>query len=336
MTILLAILKNFQLREDQDRERKRLFRLIKKLVKWENVNNEQVLGEARAEILKSTDGSPPPVLDPFCGGGSIPLEAQRLGLKAYGSDLNPVAVLITKAMIEIPPRFAGRSPVNPDAQDTLVRSQAWKGTTGLAEDVRYYGEWMRHEAEKRIGHFYPKVKLPREHGGGEATVIAWLWARTVQCPNPACGAWMPLVKQFWLSKKAGKKAWAEPVGDSVNKRVQFEVKNGDGIPPEGTVNRRGARCIICSEAVSFDHVRTEGKAKRMGQQLMAMVVEGNRKRIYLSPCKEHVKIANRAKPIGIPDANLPHNPRDFKTPNYGMTSLRRSFFSSPTDCADHL
>ena len=186
---------------EQERERERLFDLIREMVKWENINNEHILEKARAEILKSTDGNPPPVLDPFCGGGSIPLEAQRLGLEAHGSDLNPVAVLITKAMIEIPPRFAGQPPVNPDAQNDSLQSETWKGANGLAEDVRYYGEWMRSEAEKRIGHLYPKVKLPKEQGGGEATVIAWLWARTVKCPNPACGAKMPLVTTFWLSKK---------------------------------------------------------------------------------------------------------------------------------------
>ena len=311
--------------EDQDRERKRLFRLIEKLVKWENVNNEQVLEEARAEIFKSTDGNPPPVLDPFCGGGSIPLEAQRLGLEAHGSDLNPVAVLITKAMIEIPPRFAGQPPVNPDAQDALMRSQTWKGATGLAEDVRYYGEWMRDEAKKRIGHLYPKVKLPREHGGGEATVIAWLWARTVQCPNPACGAWMPLVKQFWLSKKVGKKAWVEPVVDSVNKRVQFEVKSGDGIPREGIVDRRGARCIICSEMAPLNHVRSEGRAGRMEKQLMAIVAEGNRRRIYLPPSDEHIAIADKAIPHGVPETDLPEKALGFGIQLYGMTQHRDLF-----------
>ena len=254
------------------------------------------MGEARAEILKSTDGNPPPVLDPFCGGGSIPLEAQRLGLKAYGSDLNPVAVLITKAMIEIPPRFAGQPPVNPNAQNALMGSGTWKGTAGLAEDVRYYGEWMRHEAERRIGHLYPKVKLPKEHGGGEAMVIAWLWARTVICPNPACGATMPLVRSFWLSKKRGKKTWIEPVVDRVNKRVRFEVKRGEGVPPEGTVDRQGAWCLICGEVVSFDHVRAEGRAERMEQQLMAIAAEGDRERVYLNPSDEQVTVANRAGP----------------------------------------
>ena len=163
----------------------------------------RVLEDARAEILRSTGGNPPPVLDPFCGGGSIPLEAQRLGLTAYASDLNPVAVLITKALIEIPPRFADVPPVHPDARRGVGGTGAWKGAAGLAEDVRRYGAWMRDEAERRIGHLYPKVRLPKEQGGGEATVIAWLWARTVTCPNPACGAQMPLVQSFALSTKKG-------------------------------------------------------------------------------------------------------------------------------------
>ena len=197
----------FPTEEAQKTERQRLFRIIEELVKWENSNNEQVLRQARAEILKSTSGNAPPVLDPFCGGGSIPLEAQRLGLEAPASDLNPVAVLITKALIEIPPKFAGKPPVNPDSRKKLDHSKTWKGAQGLAEDVRYYGQWMRDEAEKRIGHLYPKIKLPKEQGGGEATVIAWLWARTVKCPNPACGAQMPLIRSFWLSTKPGQKDW---------------------------------------------------------------------------------------------------------------------------------
>ena len=317
----------FRTEEDQDRERKRLFRLIEELIEWKNVNNERVLGEARAEILKSTDGNPPPVLDPFCGGGSIPLEAQRLGLEAHGSDLNPVAVLITKAMIEIPPRFAGQLPVNPDAQDGLTRAQTWKGAAGLAEDVRYYGEWMRQEAEKRIGHLYPKVKLPKEHGGGEATVIAWLWARTVKCSSPACGAWMPLVKQFWLSKKTGKKAWVEPIVDNVNKKVRFEVKSGNGIPREGIVDRRGAQCIICGEMTPLNHVRAEGKTGRMKVQMMAIVAEGNRGRIYLPPADEHVTIADKAIPNGVPETDLPERALGITVQLYGMTKHRHLFTS---------
>ncbi|NLG79150.1 MAG: DUF1156 domain-containing protein [Firmicutes bacterium] len=308
----------------QRRERERLFRIIERLVKWENVNDELVLEEARQEILKSTDGNPPPVLDPFCGGGSIPLEAQRLGLKAYASDLNPVAVLITKALIEIPPRFAGRPPVNPEyrhlSPDTrALQENQWHGAKGLAEDVRYYGKWIREEAEKRIGHLYPKVQLPREHGGGKAMVIAWLWARTVKCPNPACGAVMPLTSKFWLSAKAEKKAWVEPIVDKAAKSVRFEVKTGKGMPPDGTVNRRGARCIVCGQAVPFDHIRAEGKAGRMHAQLMAIAAEGEGGRTYLAPSGEHTTVSAKAQPSWWPETDLPHNSRDFKTPNYGMT-----------------
>ena len=183
----------------QEAERQRLFRLIEELVKWENTTNERVLEAAREEIRRSTDGNPPPLLDPFAGGGSIPLEAQRLGLEAHASDLNPVAVLINKALIEIPPKFADQPPVHPDARAGMGASGSWKGAAGLAEDIRRYGAWMRDEAERRIGHLYPKVTLPPEHGGGEATVIAWLWARTVKCPNPACGAEMPLVDRSCFS-----------------------------------------------------------------------------------------------------------------------------------------
>ena len=309
----------FPTEEDQQRERERLFELIEELVKWENINNEDILGQARKEILKSTDGKPPPVLDPFCGGGSIPLEAQRLGLEAHASDLNPVAVLITKAMIEIPPRFAGQPPVNPDARNALAQGQTWRGATGLAEDVRYYGKWMRDEAEKRIGHIYPKVTLPKEHGGGEATVIAWIWARTVKCPNPACGAAMPLTKQFWLAKRKGKRVWVDPIVNPTDKSVRFNVKYGEGMPPEGTVNRRGARCVVCNGRAPLEYVRVEGKARRINVQLMAIVVEGNNGRVYLNPTDEHVAIAGKAEPSGVPETNMPEKALGLRVQRYGMT-----------------
>lgn len=185
-------------------ERMRLFGIIERLVLWENMTSEAVLEEARAEIQLSTGGNPPPVLDPFCGGGSIPLEAERLGLTAHASDLNPVAVLITSALISFPPTFAHQAPVHPDARRGVGGTGVWNGATGLAEDVRRYGAWMQQEADHRVGHLYPKVRLPKEHGGGEATVAAWLWARTVACPNPACGAQMVLVRSFVLSTKKNK------------------------------------------------------------------------------------------------------------------------------------
>ena len=235
-------------KEAQHRRREELFVLIRELVKWENISNETVLDAANAEILRSTDGNPPPILDPFCGGGSIPLEAQRLGLKAYASDLNPVAVLITKALIEIPPKYAGCPPVHPQTGQQQM-SRIWKGAEGLAEDIRYYGQWMRDRAWERIGHLYPKAQLPKERGGGEVTVIAWLWARTVICPNPACGARMPLVRSFALSTRPGREAWVEPHIDPTKKTVDFTVGTGKGPLPGSPKVGRGAtfRCLVCNQ-----------------------------------------------------------------------------------------
>ena len=316
----------FPTEEAQEQERLRLFRLLEELIKWENSNNQDILTQAQAEIRKSTGDNLPPLLDPFCGGGSIPLEGQRLGMEAHGSDLNPVAVLITKALVEIPPKFAGRPPVNPEVQRSLMGSD-WHGAHGLAEDIRYFGKWMRDEAEQRIGHLYPKVMLPKEYGGGEATVIVWLWVRTVTCPNPACGAHMPLTSKWWLSKKKGKETWVDPHVDygTTPPTIRFAVTTGKGKPQDGTVNRQGARCIACGTPVPFDYVRSEGKAGRMEAQLMAIVAEGQHGRAYLTPNDEQAAIAEQAKPEWKPEADLPHNPRDFKTPNYGMRTFSELF-----------
>lgn len=479
-------------------ERERLFRLIEELVKWENSNNEEVLDKARLEIARSVArtlnvdppigreavreflaAKAPPVLDPFAGGGSIPLEAQRLGLRAYASDLNPVAVLINKALIEIPPKFANMPPVHPPtpgpspmqgegsaprleipeglrrkmveiarqfrkeptpseailwqalrgkqldgvkfrrqqpigpfvvdffapalrlvvevdglihafqqeadrARQEILESlglvvlrldadeveshlgqsldkiravinerrappsprvgeggrgvegvqmslfqKEWKGTQGLAEDVRYYGQWMRDEAFRRIGHLYPPVTVTaemlaerpdlKEQGlkpGDQLTVIAWLWARTVKCPNPACGARMPLVRSFALSTKKGKAAWVEPVIEG--NRVRFTIRQGSGTPPEGTVNRNGARCICCGTPVPLDHVRAEGKAGRMSAQMMAIVAEGKNGRVYLPPASSHEKVAASAQPAWKPETNLPEKALGFRVQLYGM------------------
>lgn len=288
-------------------ERARLFTIIEDLVQWENTTNETVLEAARAEIRRSTNGNPPPVLDPFCGGGSIPLEAQRLGLTAYASDLNPVAVLITKALIEIPPKFADCPPVHPDARRGVGSTGTWKGAAGLAEDVRRYGAWMREEAERRIGHLYPKVKLPKEQGGGEAMVIAWLWARTVTCPNPACGARMPLVRSFALSTKKGKEAWVEPIIDRTAKTVSFAVRTGAGQPPTPPKVGRGAqfRCLVCDQVAPEEHIKQESRAGRMDAQLMAIVAEGQRSRIYLAPTDDQETLARSvSRPLGVLDEEM--------------------------------
>lgn len=308
----------FPTEEDQSKERQRLFKILEDLVVWENSNNEDVLNAAKEEILKSTDNNPPALLDPFAGGGAIPLEAQRLGLEAHAHDLNPVAVTINKAMIEIPPRFAGKAPVNPDAQVSAMRS-GWSRAQGLAEDVRYYGEWMKQEAYKRIGHLYPKVKVPHEQGSGEATVIAWIWARTVKCPNPACGCEMPLASSFVLSKKKGKEAWVKPIPDG--DKVHFEVQNGK-CPKEYESYKtgRGAafKCPCCGEVTTDEYVKSEGKAGRLGTQLMAIVGDGKHGRIYLSPNEEHILAARVEKPENGPTGALPENPRWFSPPAFGM------------------
>lgn len=287
----------FPTEEDQNAERQRLFAILQKLVVWENSNDEQLLQETRAEIAKYTDHAPLAVLDPFAGGGAIPLEAQRLGLESHAHDLNPVAVMINKAMIEIPPRFAGLAPVHPQEQKSVRTDGAWKGAKGLAEDVRYYGEWMKQEAFRRIGHLYPKVRVPAEQGGGEATVIAWIWARTVKCPNPACGCEMPLASSFVLSKKKGKEAWVEPIIEKGE--VHYVVHNGTCPKEKESVKMdKGAsfRCVCCGATTEKQYIHDEFMAHRNATHLMAIVVEGKRGRLYFTPTVEQKIIAFSAVP----------------------------------------
>ena len=290
----------FPTEEDQNKERQRLFKILEDLVVWENSNNEDVLNAAKAEILKSTNNNPPALLDPFAGGGAIPLEAQRLGLDVHAHDLNPVAVTINKAMIEIPPRFAGCAPVNPDAQ-VFAMSNSWSRAQGLAEDVRYYGEWMKQEAYKRIGHLYPKVKVPHEKGGGEATVIAWIWARTVKCPNPACGCEMPLVKSFDLSKKRGSEYHVALNIDG--NEISYFVKKGKS-KLDGTVSRNGAVCPCCGSVVDFSYIRQSGMDGNLPSTLIAVVAEGAHGRIYITPTLEQRASASVERPDEYPSGVL--------------------------------
>lgn len=304
-----------------DAERQRLFDLITRMVDWDNLGDEDLFDQVRAEIRRSTNDNPPTILDPFAGGGTIPLEAQRLGLEAHASDLNPVAVLINKALIEIPPKFADRPPVFPSAEGTR---NSWPKATGLAEDVRRYGEWMRDAAEKRIGHLYPKAKLP---DGADATVIAWIWARTITCPNPACGIEMPLVRSWWLGKKRGKEAYIVPA--VVDGRVEYSIGNDPKTAPakevDGTVGRLGATCIACSSAVPLNYVREYGRTHGLGTQLMATAAQGKRQRIYLAADSDAIAAADVPRPDNVPDGELAVNPRDFKTANYGMATFASLF-----------
>lgn len=319
----------FPTHEDQEVERKRLFAIIEDLVKWENSTNEEVLERARAEIRRSCDGKLPPVYDPFSGGGSIPLEAQRLGLPAYGSDLNPVAVMIGKAMIEIPPKFKDMPPIHPGIKERSF----YRNAEGLAEDVKYYGEWMREKAWERIGHLYPQVDLPKEYGGGKATVIAWIWARTVPSPDPAfADVQVPIASSFLLSAKKGKEAWIEPVVDRFAKTISYRIRFGGTKSEienasEGTKAARGAnfRCLFSNAAITPEHVKSCGKSGTLGQNLIAIVAERKGGRAFVAPDASHQEIAFSANPDWIPDTLQPHNPRDFRTQLYGMDTFGSIF-----------
>ena len=308
-----------------DIERKRLFQIIEDLVIWENSTNEEVLERARTEIRRSCGGELPPVYDPFSGGGSIPLEAQRLGLPAYGSDLNPVAVMIGKAMIEIPPKFKDMPPIHPGIKERSF----YRNAEGLAEDVKYYGEWMREKAKERIGHFYPQVDLPKKYGGGKATVIAWIWSRTVPSPDPAfADVHVPIASSFLLSSKVGKEAWIEPIVDKQAKTITYSIrhkgtKSEIANAKDGTKAGRGAnfRCLMSDTAITPKHITSVGKAGRMGQTLIAIVAEGKRGRAYVEPSAEHAKIALSAKPSWKPEQRQPDNPRWFSPPAYGMETF---------------
>lgn len=258
----------------------------------------------------------------FAGGGTIPLEAQRLGLKAHASDLNPVAVLINKALLGIPPKFRNKPPISPGLAASEIRN--WEGAEGLAADVRSYGKWMRDEAKKRIGHLYPKAHLS---DGSEKPVIAWIWARTVKCPNPACGIEMPLVRSWWLGKKKGKEAYIIP--KLCDGKMQFsigrDIKTAPAKENDGTIGRTSALCFGCRSSVALDYIRAEGRSGRMGAQLIATVAQGDRTRIYLRPTPTHEAAAAVERPSDAPDGDIATNPRWFSTPAFGMTRFSDLF-----------
>jgi putative DNA methylase len=326
----------FPTQDEQEEERARLFRVIGRLVTWESAHDAEVLAAARKEILKSTGGVLPAVLDPFCGGGSIPLEAQRLGLRAYAGDLNPVAVLITKALVEIPPRFSNRKPVNASTAERFADG-VWEDARGLVEDIKYYGGRLAVQAADRIGSLYPESSLPKEHGGGRAPTSAWLWARTVKCPNPACGARAPLMSKLWLSSKKGRKAWLDPAVDHSSRTVRFLVRTGEGEPRPGTMNRQGGVCLVCENPIPFDYIRAEGRAGGMGQQLLATVVKLAGGRLFLEATQEHEALAAEVRAPDILDSQLPEQALGFRVQLYGMTThsalfTARQLFAMDTFC----
>jgi putative DNA methylase len=342
----------FRSRKAQEKERERLFRIIEDLVQWDNMSNETVLRAARQEIWQSwrracaenadhpqakalfDRNKLPPFQDPFAGGGTLPLEAQRLGLDSYGSDLNPVAVLINKALIEIPPKFASKPPVNHDAQRQKEQMQkVWRGAEGLAEDVRYYGRWMHEEAAKRIGHLYPDIEITTQTVterpdlapllGQRVKVIAWIWARTVKSPNPAFASVdVPLVSTFKLSTKSGKEACVEPVVEGSSYRFTVKIGKSQEAEPSrnGTkLSRANFRCLMSGVPILGPYVKAEAMAGRMGTRLMAIVAESERGRFYLAPTPDHEAVARRAIPGWKPDVEFFQQALGFRVGNYGMS-----------------
>ena len=349
----------FKTEKAQEKERQRLFRIIEDLVKWENTTNEEVLQQARDEIWQSwrytcaeNADHPrakelfdrhklPAFHDPFAGGGALPLEAQRLGLESYASDLNPVAVLIDKAMIEIPPRFLGRAPVNSDVEKNRdLAGRDWDGVQGLTEDVRYYGRLMRDEAKKRIGHLYPKIEMTREivkerpelknYESHELTVIAWIWVRTVKSPNPAFAKVdVPLASSFMLSTKMGKEAYIHPVIEDGSYRFTVKVgKPADSkLVKGGTKLAHGAnfKCLMSGMPIAPDYIKAEGKAGRIGAKLMAIVAQGQRERVYLEPMQEHETVAITARAEWRPEATISGSSQYLGVKPYGMATLDQLF-----------
>lgn len=311
----------FPTEEAQNAERKRLFKILEDLVIWENSNNEEVLKAAKNEILRSTNGNPPAFLDPFAGGGAIPLEAQRLGLEAHAHDLNPVAVMINKAMIEIPPKFSNQPPINPNDRISRVKD-TWNGAQGLAADVQYYAEKLKELAYSKVGKYYPTMDLPIEHGGGKGVVAAWLWARTIRCDNPLCGKRAPLIKSTIISKKShiGIKVTADSEGKN-----QYHVVDESLINSSGTVNRKGAVCIHCGTPISFSKIREESKKNGLIPELMAIVVEGTNKKMYLSPNHQQESAAHISGSRLEDNLDLAYYPGYINPVAYGITKITDLF-----------
>lgn len=308
----------FKTEEEQSRERARLFGIIEKLVIWENVQNESVLESARQEIRKSYNGVMPTILDPFAGGGSIPLEAQRLGLGARASDLNPVAVIINKATIEIPSKWRDQAPVGKDTAGTKME---WKKASGLAADVKHYGEIVKEKVQARVFSNYPS---PNEKQNS-FDVIAWLWVRTIKCPNPGCAIDMPLIRSWWLSKRTNKRVWIHPT--IRDHKVNYELRTGNGEPiSDGTVNRSGAKCISCEATAPLSYIRSEAVEQRMSQRLLATVVDSPSGRVYFEGDSSQEKAANVARPEAQDiDVLLSTHPQYMAAPRYGMTTTAQLF-----------
>jgi putative DNA methylase len=298
--------------------RAELLKFIERLVPAHGgAPDAETLAEAHKRIQEATGGNPPTVFDPFCGGGSTLVEAQRLGLPAAGSDLNPVAVLITRTITELIPQVAGRPPLVGDAGQLGLMSGG--PLDGFLADCAHYARRIRDQVWEQIGHLYPPAP-----GGG--TVVAWLWARTVRCPNPACRALAPLAASLWLSKRTGDKRWLNPTYCRPGEPVRFEIGSGLGGPPrDSTLARTAATCLVCGESMPLDYVRDEGRAGRMGVEPLAIAVDGAKNRHFLSTTDAQTTMPE-ANPATEPiDLAIPEQALGFRVQLYGMTNYASLF-----------
>ena len=309
--------------ETQSAERERLFDILRRMMSKKLHEAQEIYAEAQEEMLRHCNGTLPVVFDPFAGGGSIPLEANRLGFEAHAGDLNPVAVVLNKCNLELAPRWAGQAPVNPEDRRKIGGSENWRGTKGLAADMRHYGRLIRERAQKKIGHLYKKVRLPQEHGGGEATVIAWLWTRTIKCSNPGCRARAPLVRSFWLVRKKPRFVIAKPQLDRVAKTVNFEIENSQ-TPEQETTSGKGARCLFCGTVFNKAEVRELAVKHGVNEIPFAVVADGPRGRVYLPSTACEIPVISAPE---VPEVDQPmtNDRRWFSPPLYGMPNFRDLF-----------
>ncbi|ALC12685.1 DUF1156 domain-containing protein [Sphingopyxis sp. 113P3] len=318
--------------EEQNAERERLFDILRRMMGKKLHEAPEVYAEAQAEMLKHCDGKLPAIFDPFSGGGSIPLEANRLGFEAHAGDLNPVAVLLNKCNLEIAPRWTDQPPVNPSDRKRFGGGEAWLGTDGLAADIRYYGHQMLSGVKEKFGRHYPRVTLPRALGGKDADVVAWIWARTVISPNPAAkGNRVPLLSSYWLSNKKGSEIWLNPIVDKENSSVQFEIVEGrpDDVRRVAGGNKlgRGANfeCLLTGQPISDEYVKAEGLAGRLGTQMIAIVADGGRRRVYLPADQSQSEAATFEDRPEISSGDMPDNARWFSPPLFGFLTYTSIF-----------
>jgi len=302
-------------KKEADKERNRLFKIIEGLVRWENRGNKKILEKAREEIAKYVDKKVI-FIDPFSGRGNIPFEAQRLGLKVCASDYNPVAVLIEKGVVEIPPKFLGQEPINPEMKSSKIKGN-WIGCKGLASDIRYYGKGIQEQAEKQLSQYF-------RNPNSSFNPSIYIWMRSVKCPNPACGCELPLTASFWLSKRKSRPCYLKPIVKH-NKIERFEIIYGKDNAPSATVSRTGAKCICCEATIPLDYIRTQGKKGKIVYKLIATIEDTKQGRKYRVASEDEQQLAEKIDLDWTPSGKIPDIALGFRIQKYGITDFSQLF-----------